>query len=157
MKTVIVASVCILLQVTFARAQLAPDVGSWGLRASIQGEALAIMLPYRLDENTTLSPVVGLEWVEDDYTQILLGINMQRYLNTDSRFQDYIGAKAGLINYSPDQGDADTMFILGAFFGGEVFLNKRFSLAVQAGVDLLIGDDDKGLFTTTSASITYYF
>ena len=157
MKRMLVIMLLMGIQSVYVQAQVLPSVGTWGLRASIQVDSTVVMLPYRLNENTTISPLLGFEWIEDESTTILIGAHSQRYLNTSSRFANYIGFKAAALNISPDGGDSETNFLLGAFIGGDVFMSPRISVGVEAGFDLAIGSDQNALSTATSALLTYYF
>jgi len=157
MKLVLMLTLAVILHAICVQAQTIPAEGTWGLRASIQSDNSVIMLPYRLSENTTISPALGLVWVEDESTTILIGAHIQRFLNPGSRFASYIGFKAGALHFSPDGGDSDTIFVVGPLFGGEVFLTPRISVGVEAGIDLELGGDENALSTTTGAFLTYYF
>lgn len=157
MKKILVVLLFVAVTAVGVQAQTIPSEGTWGLRASIQGESAVIMLPYRLNENTTVSPLLGFAWVEDDSTTIQIGAHTQRYLSTASRFANYVGFKAAALHFAPDEGDSDTSFLLGAFFGGEVFMSPRISVGVEAGLDLELGSDQNALSTATSAFLTYYF
>ncbi|HLR25431.1 MAG TPA: hypothetical protein VK112_06155 [Fodinibius sp.] len=143
---------------TTAYAQNRPDVGSVGIMASLQSEQTNIKLPIWASERIVIAPVVGISHVDDNYTQFNVGINPRFYQSLGNDFATFIGVQGLLQHTSPEQGDNDSDFLLGASGGGEYFLDEHFSLGVEGQLNFLIEDSSNNAFATAAAITgTFYF
>ena len=135
-----------------------PGEGSVGISASLQSDQTNIKVPIWASENLVIAPVVGLTHIDDNYSRLNVGINPRFYQTLGSDFATYIGFQ-GLLRYtSPEAGDEDSDFLIGAGGGGEYFLDEHFSLGVEGQLNFLLEDNESNaIFTSAALSGTFYF
>ncbi len=154
---IIGAVLLLVFQISTTNAQdNFPPQGTWGIRASLQGDQQDIMVPYRASERVTISPVFGFRAVEDSHTSIRFGAHAQFFRSTGSDFGTYIGRQLLIHIFSPDQADSDTDILLGGVAGGEYFISRSFSLGVEGQLNLFLnGATTFG--TRAAVTASYYF
>ncbi len=141
------------------------DFRKIGLSASIQGGQMDIMIPFWLNEETVLIPALGIAKIEDFESDLILGLAIRVNVKKGIAVP-YVGGRFAALVYVPEERNNDTDFIGGPFCGGEYFLNDKFSLGVEA--QLNITNSDKGSFrfgnpgglnynTASAVFATFYF
>lgn len=153
-------SICfaIFLITTTVFAQNKPADSNFGLTASLQGNQTNLQVPIWLNDNVTIAPVFGVNYQQDNFTSINLGVAPRFYQDMGSDFATYLGARGVLQRTSPEIGPEDSDFLLGATGGGEYFLGNHFSLGVEAQLNFLINDNGGDRLSTAAAVMgTYYF
>src|SRR5699024_9107932 len=123
---------------TTAYAQNRPDVGSVGIMASLQSEQTNIKMPIWASERIVIAPVAGTSHDDDIYIQFNVAIYPLCYPSLCNDFATIIGVQGLLQHTSPEQGDNDSDFLLGASGGGEYILDEHFSLGVEGQLNFLI-------------------
>jgi hypothetical protein len=150
--------IAIFLITSTAFAQNRPTDSNFGITASLQGSQTNLQAPIWLNNNVTIAPVFGINHQQDSFTSINLGIVPRFYQETGSDFATYLGARGILQRTSPEVGEEDSDFLLGATGGGEYFLDSHFSLGVEAQLNFLINDNGGDRLSTGAAVMgTYYF
>ena len=141
-----------------ALAQTKPDAGTIGLSASLQQGQTNIKMPIWASQNVVIAPVLGVNYQENNYTSINLGISPRFYQNWDEQFATYIGAQGLLQRTSPEVGPEDTDFLLGGNVGGEYFLDSHFSVGVEGQLNYLFNDNGNNTLSTGAAIVgSVYF
>jgi hypothetical protein len=114
---------------------------TWGLSASIQGGQLDIILPIWAGDKVVIAPAFNFVYVEDAGVDVGIGIVPRFYLQMD-KVAPYVGGRAGAFLGLPSGSAEDTTdWLLGLAFGGEYFLNPKFSVGVEAQANCTISDD----------------
>lgn len=136
-----------------------------GLTASVQDNHMDILVPIWFNSHLVLTPVVGAAIVGDARKDYDLGL-IARYNLKQGEAVPYLGLRFGALIGKPEGGDGTIDFILGPLFGGEYFLKERFSVGVEAQLNVAISDEksyhfgnpDKTNFNTATAVFaTFYF
>ncbi|MFQ5651887.1 MAG: hypothetical protein ACE5IY_18270 [bacterium] len=110
-----------------------------GLTASIQSTQTAILVPIWMGDKLTVAPGIALSYVENTGTTFTLLLVPRFYLQM-KRVAPYISANVG-VSFIDPTGPADlTDFLFGIGFGGEYFINPKFSLGVEAMVNGRVAD-----------------
>ena len=132
----------------------------FGLTGSVQGGQTTILVPLWLGDRLTVAPGFSLLWVDGVTTNIGLQVTPRLYLDMD-RIAPYITGTVGVrLNMPNAAGDTtDLMFALG--FGGEYFINPKFSFGVEALLNGFITDisgaDIFSITTATAVHANVYF
>lgn len=155
-KIIILTFFCLITATAFAQNR--PGKGTKGLAASIQGNQTNILLPIWTSQETVIAPVVGIRYEADIATNLNLGVQSRFYRTLGRDFAHYLGVQGLIQHRSPDVGDDQTDLIIGGTGGGEYFLNPRFSLGVEAQLNLFLRDGNNNILATGAAITgTYYF
>ncbi len=106
-------------------------IRKFGLTGSVQGGQTTILVPLWLGDRLTVAPGFNVIWVDGSRTNIGLQVTPRIYLDMN-RIAPYITGTVGVrLNMPNAAGDTtDLMFALG--FGGEYFINPKFSFGVEA-------------------------
>ncbi len=145
---------------TAVKAQEQQATRSFGLSASLQGGQTLVLVPIWFGDKITVAPGVGLQYSENVSTNIALFLVPKLYLDM-RRVAPYISGTIGLMRNDPNVGTAVNNLQVGIGFGGEYFVNAKFSFGVEAQLNALINDlsgtSTMGLNTGAAASASVYF
>ena len=154
------------LQTETASAQKKETKRSFGLSAYLNSSSQPyIVIPIWVGPKLVFAPILSGKLVQDGDTEIGIGGLIRLYRNT-ARVRPYWGAKAKIFLTSPQIGNSFTDFLAGFFYGGEFFLNSKFSLGVEAQVYGAFPSDSSSrygplgkivIFTQTGVMATIYF
>jgi len=129
----------------------------FGLTASVQGGQTAILVPIWVGDATTIAPGFSFNFVENGSTfgtdLIQLGLLLApRFYIDMPRVAPYFTIRGGvLFNFISVFNDFTDIF-LGIGFGGEYFLNPKFSFGVEAQLTGFVTDISGGRFVQISTS-----
>lgn len=156
----------------FVHAQEREVVRTVGLSASFTlprqlgpsaagSDLLDVLVPIWLGDVTVLAPGISVLYVEDSGTVLGLLLTPRFYLRM-SRVAPYIGGRVKAIITVPDAGSNTYDWAVGLVFGGEYFVNPKFSFAVETQLNGFIPDNpvagaDFILNTGASIVATVYF
>ncbi|NGP88926.1 hypothetical protein [Fodinibius halophilus] len=151
-------SLLLFMASSTAFAQNQPAAGNVGISASVQGQQINFQLPFWTSESVSIAPIFGLDYREDNFTTLNIGIYPRFYQDIGSDFGAFLGAR-GLLRYtSPNVGDNETDILIGPTGGGEYYLSEHFSLGVEGQLNFLLNDNGSNrLSTGTAVMATYYF
>ncbi len=139
--------------------------GMIGLSASLQGSQQGIQLPVWVSEQVVLAPSIAVLSASDIGTDLSLGALLRFNLDT-GRAVPYLGLRAAILMYSPDEGDSTTDVVFGPAVGGEYFLGDRLSVGVEAQLNVAMSDEASSRFgnpdgtninTATAVQASFYF
>lgn len=133
-RSVIVAALLFLGMVSLAQSQETYVIRKYGLAASIQGGQPAIMVPLWLGDRIVLAPGFQINYVENGRSDFALFLVPRLYTEM-RRIAPYITAQVGVM--FDRRGTKTQDLLLGAGFGGEYFVNPKFSFGIEA---LLLGN-----------------
>lgn len=142
------------------RAQDRQVTRSFGLSASLQGGQTAVLVPIWFGNKITVAPGAGLQYTENVSTNISLFLVPKLYFDM-KRVAPYLSGTIGLMRSDPNAGTATNNLMLGIGFGGEYFVNAKFSFAVEAQVNGFVNDisgtSSMSASTGAAATATVYF
>jgi hypothetical protein len=148
-----------------AAAQDNDMAGRKGLTASLQSSQLDIMVPIWVGGKTVVAPVIQFTKISDAVTDYGFGLAFRSYFNQNET-RPYLGLRAAMMTWKPEEGDSTTDTVFGAFFGGEHFLDDDFSVGIEAQVNISVSDEHSNRFgnpdgtninTATALLATLYF
>lgn len=143
-----------------AAAQDKEMTRTYGLTASIQGGQGQILVPIWLGDKLTLAPGIGLNYTENVGTTITLLLAPRFYLDM-RRVAPYISARGGINLNMPSAGGDTTDGMLGLGFGGEYFVNPKFSFGVEGQLNVTLfdvgGANNKSISTGAAVHANVYF
>ncbi len=132
--------------------------GNIGLTASLQGGQTNLQVPIWVADNVAVAPIFGLNYQQDNFTTINIGVTPRFYQNLDNNFGSYIGARGIIQHTSPEVGDNDTDIVIGPTGGGQYFFSEHFSIGVEGQLNFLLNDNGSNRISTGAAIMgTYYF
>ena len=138
---------------------------SVGLAASVHGEQVDILVPMRVGDVVVISPGFGFAHIGDIGTDWTLGI-AARFNLRQGRVLPYLTARAGVLIYSPSNGDGLSDVVFGPGFGGECFIDSHLSVAVEAQLNWALSGEGSYRFgnpggtnvnSATAIVVTVYF
>lgn len=144
-------SLTLLLTAITASAQNEPNPGTVGLTASLQNVQTNIEIPIWASQNIVIAPMIGLNYQEDNYTTINIGLSPRFYQHLGNNFATYIGAQGIVQQTSPNFGNDITDVLIGATGGGEYFLSDHFSIGVEGQLNYLFNDNGGNILKTSTA------
>ncbi|MFQ5638569.1 MAG: hypothetical protein ACE5IR_11310, partial [bacterium] len=109
-----------------------------------------ILVPLWLGDTMVLAPGLGFIYVENVGMDVRLVLAPRFYLSMH-RVAPYFGARVAVLLNLPDTGSNTTDFLIGAVFGGEYFVNPKFSFGVEAQVNGTISDNASTRFASPGA------
>jgi hypothetical protein len=123
----------------------------WGLAATFQGGQTLIIVPIWLGQRLAVGPIVSATHTENVNLNINAGL-AARFYPTMARIAPFWGVAATANINRPQVANAttNTTWIAGGFFGGEFFINQRFSLAIQPGVWMAFPPNGGNITITSS-------
>lgn len=132
----------------------------WGIGATFQGGQTLFIVPIWLGQKFVVGPLVSATHTENVNLNINAGLATRIYPSM-GRIAPFWGvAAAASINKLQIGGaTSTTTWTVGGYFGGEFFINQRFSLSIQPGV-WVVFPPNNGNVTITSATFllgTVYF
>lgn len=152
----------------FVHAQEKKIVRTVGLSASftlprqlgasaVASELLDILVPIWLGDATVLAPGFSVLYLEN--TGTVLGVLLTpRFYIRKSRVAPYIGGRGKAIITIPDAGSNTYDWSVGLVFGGEYFVNPKFSFGVETQLNGFIPDAGNFIFNTGAVILaTVYF
>lgn len=132
----------------------------FGLTGFFQGGQTTILVPLWLGDRLTVAPGFSLLWVEGGTTNIGWQVTPRLYFSMN-RIAPYISGTVGVILNMPNGGGDTTSLILGVGFGGEYFINPKFSMGVEArlngAVTDISGANNLSITTATAVHANVYF
>ncbi len=137
-------------------AQNVPGEGSVGLTASFQGQQGDIEVPYWLQQNLVIAPLIGIQSVEDTFTRIRVGVKPKFYQTTGDNFASYFSGLVAFEHFDPEVGDSDGILNLGGGLGGEYYFDSHFSLGIEALLNIRLNEQNR-LGTGAAITGSYYF
>lgn len=161
MKTTVkkaLLSVVLFFVASVSFAQNRPATGKVGLTASLQGGQTNLQLPIWVTDNVSIAPVFGINYQQDNFTSLNIGVHPRFFQDLGNDFGSYIGAR-GIVRYtSPEIGSDDTDIVIGPTGGGKYFFSEHFSAGVEGQFNFLVNDNGSNSITTGAAIMgTYYF
>lgn len=112
---------------------------TFGLTGSLQSNQMAILVPIWAGDVTIIAPGISLNYIENTTTTIGLFV-APRFFIEMTRVAPYVGAQGGIILNMPNFGSDTTDLLLGLVFGGEYFVNPKFSFGVEAQLNGFVND-----------------
>lgn len=138
-------------------AQSIPETGNIGIRANITGQS-SIEVPYMLNESLSIAPFIGLNTIQDQTTNFVLGVRPRYYINSESSFATYATGTLGISNTSINNANTSvTDFNIGVGYGAEYFFSENFSVSGDANLNSRVGDSANNLSTALRISASFYF
>ena len=121
----------VLLSVGFTQisvAQMTPEKGSLGLRASIGGQN-TIEVPYMFNEDLSLAPFIGFSTTQNASTNFSIGVMPRYYIGGSENLTTYATGTLGFQNTSFNNTNNSVFDVnLGVGFGAEYFFDNSFSI-----------------------------
>lgn len=155
----------LLFSFNFSLGQTELPESGIGLSASYQDNHLDIQMPIWLSNKISLAPAFGVVYVEGEETAILFGLFPRFYLKK-AKVSPYLGFRIGFVYSKPENTDSTFDGLLGICAGGEYFLDKHFSIGIEAQLNASKSDENSLTFgnpgginlnTATSFFATIYF
>lgn len=137
----------------------------YGLSASIQSEQMDISIPIWVGERATIAPAVSILHVEDGGTDIGTGIVPKFYARMN-KIAPFFALRAATFFFMPDRGDNTLDWMAGGGFGADYFFDERFSIGIEAQLNLTFSDKKSDRFgnpggmnlnTATAITASIYF
>ena len=167
-RHILVTAVVLCVSIAAAadvRSDGTPPGGTFGVSAAVQSNQYELLLPYWLDAQSTIIPVVRIIHVEDGGDDVGLGLILRYHLRAE-KAAPFIGLRAKALIDWPRRGDAVTDVLVGGLAGGEYFFDRHFSIAVEAQLNVTISSEDSFRFgnpggvdlnTATGLFAAFYF
>lgn len=159
MKSIKTATVLLLMAVgfTFTAQAQTPAEGSLGVRASLFGQ-FQIEAPYMLNSTVSIAPTLGFRSVEDIETNFEIGVRPRFYTSTGGSVIPYFTGNLAIdVTNNKIADNKTTDILLGVGYGGEFFINNKFSFSADGNLNLLTGDSATTVYTSARVSATVYF
>lgn len=133
---------------------------TWGLGATFQGGQTLIVVPVWLGQRFVVAPIVSATHTENANLLLNAGAGIRLYPSM-SRIAPFWGVAATATINKPQtgSGNSSTIWTAGGFFGGEFFINQRFSFSIQPGVWASFPPNSGPITITTATFLfgTIYF
>ena len=111
-----------------------------------------------LNESLSIAPFIGLNAIQDQTTNFVLGVRPRYYINSESSFATYATGTLGISNTSINNANTSiTDFNIGVGYGAEYFFSENFSVSGDANLNSRVGDSANNLSTGVRVSATLYF
>jgi hypothetical protein len=125
-----------------------------GLAANIQQSDVGIQIPIWIENKITIAPFVSAKYISAAGTDYTFGVIPKFYINMD-KLSPYIGLKFGVLMANPsDQYQESTAdYVGGIAFGGDYFFDPRFSIGVEAQLNISESDENSSRFGNNGGSI----
>lgn len=117
----------------------------FGLSASLQTDQMDIAVPIWIGDKTILAPALSILHVEDVGTDLGIGIVPKFYLRMN-KVSPYVVLRAGTLFFLPKHSDNTFDWVAGAGFGADYFFDERFSIGVEAQLNMTISDKKSDRF-----------
>lgn len=162
-RTIFIAALFLLLT-TQAMAQKEP--GTIGITASIQNNQYNYILPYWVDTNLIVAPTFALLKASDISLDIEAGIIAKAFIKQTENWGQYIGVKAAILYFDPENRSTQKDFLGGLAYGAEYFFHDKVSLGAELQFNATISDKTSHRFsnpngvnfnTATAIYISFYF
>jgi len=149
--SIVIAIIFIILWLDSSYSQDTSKIKSFGISALVQDSQFDILFPIPTSELIVVAPAVGFLYASEAGSDISFGLVGRFYLN-NKVVRPFLGARAGLILFSPASEDGQTEpesttdYLVGFLAGGEYFLNESFSFGVEAQLNAAISDENSSRF-----------
>ncbi len=121
------------------QAQQQPVDRSFGLTGSIQSSQTVILVPIWVSQTLNIAPGFGFSYREAVGAHFTFLLVPHFYLDM-GRIAPYVSLRAGLMVDAPKRSGDQADLLGGIGFGGEYFINPKFSIGIEATVDGIIED-----------------
>jgi len=132
----------------------------FGLTAYVQTSQTSILVPIWVNPMLTIAPGFSFSYLENSGSQIGFFLMPRIYIDM-RRVAPYVALRVGAHINAPKRARNTTDFLAGVGFGGEYFINPRFSFGVEAIIDGQIIDLGTGnnikLDTSGAVHANVYF
>lgn len=123
---------------------------TWGVSTYLQTAPVNIVIPIWLTPRFVLAPLLTVNYLENSATTIGGGVALRIY-PVMQRVAPYWGVRAQAINTNPSgPGSGATAYAGSLYFGGEFFLNPKFSLGVEPGLNITLPPNSGPIAVTTA-------
>lgn len=153
MSTMWFAATLVLVSTSFAQEKTITR--NWGMTASMQGGQPVFTVPIWVGQKFVVAPSVGALYVKPAGTVLALGLALRIYQST-GRLTPYWGIRGASSITLPKGGGSTSTNGAGIFYGGEFFINPRFSFAVEEQVNAVLTAPTT-ISTATTLMATIYF
>lgn len=124
----------VTLDIQSSHAQEKEIKRSWGMSASLQGGQPTFIVPIWLGQKFVIAPNLGVAYVKNAGTVLGVGLTFRIYQST-GRLMPYWGVRGVSLITMPTGGGSTSSNGAGVFYGGEFFINPRFSFAIEEQVN----------------------
>lgn len=128
---------------------------NWGMSATLQGGQPVFTIPIWVGPKFVVAPSVGALYVKPAGTVLAVGLALRIYQST-GRLTPYWGIRGTSSITFPKGGGSTSTNGAGVFYGGEFFINPRFSFAVEEQVNAVLTAPTT-ISTATALVATIYF
>ena len=106
-----------------------------GISATIQESQFGFLMPIWVSQKFSIAPAIDFKYAEKIGTDYTLGVIPKFYINTE-KIAPYFNLKIGAMINNPSSDNQigsvkTTDWIMGLGFGGEYFIDERFSFGVE--------------------------
>lgn len=136
-----------------------------GLTASLQSNQMEVLVPIWTNERLVIIPAVSVAHVSDYVTDFGIGM-VFRYNLRVGEAVPYLGFRWSVLLTFPEEGDNTFDMVIGPLVGGECFLKDKFSVGVEAQLNITQSDeisyrfgnpDGTNINLATAVMATFYF
>lgn len=121
-----------------AHAQERQIKRTWGVSTYLQTAPINLVIPIWITQQVVLAPLVNFNYLENSATTIGGGLALRIYPVME-RVAPYWGVRAQAATVIPSgPGGSATGYAAAIYFGGEFFINPKFSLGVEPGVTVAL-------------------
>jgi len=127
-----------------------------GLSASIQTFQSVILVPIWISDRFIIAPGVGVDWTQNVDTDLVFAL-VPKFYTSMGRIAPYVSLLGGGMLNLPTGGGRVLDLIFGLAFGGDYFVNPKFSFGVEARVDAFVPDTGNiNVSTGAAANVSIY-
>ncbi len=137
LPALVVCSLLSLSHSSFAQQQVTRTIG---LSASIQSAQSFIVVPIFVGDRLVLAPGVALSYAEGTGTDLGLALGPKFYTEM-GRIAPYLALRGAAFVALPSGGSSVIDWLFGIAFGGDYFVNPRFSFGVEAQLNATVSDN----------------
>jgi hypothetical protein len=126
-----------------------------GLSASLQNNQLGILVPVWVGKKASIVPSIRFASASDLGSDLGIGLGVRLYFS-EKRFSPYVVPGFAVLLAIPSgdsTAESTTDFTTGINFGGEYFLSRNFSFAVEAGIAWAISADGSERFGNPGGTV----
>ncbi|MDZ7266342.1 MAG: hypothetical protein ONB48_04305 [candidate division KSB1 bacterium] len=142
-----------------AHAQNQEIKRTWGVSTYLQTAPVTIVIPIWLTPQFVLAPLLNVNYQEKAATTLGAGFALRIYPSMQ-RVAPYWGVNGRAININlSGPGGSATGYAGSIYFGGEFFINPKFSLGVEPGISITLPPNSGpiNVATTTLMVATAHF
>lgn len=139
--TAVLCAVVLLALVSWPRTSHAQEreiKRTWGVSTYLQTTPINVVIPVWLTQQVVLAPLVNFSYLENSATIIGGGFALRIY-PVMQRVAPYWGVRVQAATTIPSgNGSSVTGYAGGIYFGGEFFINSKFSFGVEPGIYITV-------------------